>query len=229
MSQSTVAGVLLLLLPVCFNLFFYLLGKRFEYPDILRRPVDEVLHRFNDGGAGLRLMWLGFMLTAVLFAPVVVLLHGVLAIDASPLLNVATTLGLLAAVVQFLGLARWPFLVPYLARTYQDPASGAATREAVAVVFESFNRYAGVGIGEHLGYLFTGLWTSLTGVVITQGTLPDWIGIVGVIVGLGIVTGSLEFVGPFEQHGLKLAGTIIPIAYVVWSLWLIAVGIALLT
>jgi hypothetical protein len=27
---------------------------------------------------------------------------------------VATTVGVLAAVVQFLGLIRWPFLVPYL-------------------------------------------------------------------------------------------------------------------
>jgi hypothetical protein len=41
--------------------------------------------------------------------------------------------------------------------------------------------------------------------------------------------GSLEFVGPFEEHGWKLAGTIVPIAYTAWSVWLLAAGIVLLT
>jgi hypothetical protein len=42
----------------------------------------------------------------------------------------ATVVGVLAAVVRFLGLARWPFLVPPLARANADPASSEATREA---------------------------------------------------------------------------------------------------
>jgi hypothetical protein len=42
--------------------------------------------------------------------------------DADPtLIAVATTIGVLAAVVQFLGLIRWPFLVPYLARPTPTP------------------------------------------------------------------------------------------------------------
>jgi hypothetical protein len=44
--------------------------------------------------------------------------------------------------------ARWPFLVPELARRYADPASSQATREATAVAFQSFHRYLGIGIGE---------------------------------------------------------------------------------
>jgi hypothetical protein len=40
--------------------------------------------------------------------------------------------------------------------------------------------------------------------------------------------GSLEFVGPFEEHGWKLAGTIVPIAYTAWSVSLLAAGIVLL-
>jgi hypothetical protein len=31
----------------------------------------------------------------------------------------------------------------------------------------------------------------------------------------------LEFVGACEEKGWKLAGTIVPIAYTAWSLWLI--------
>lgn len=64
--------------------------------------------------------------------------------------------GVLAAVVQFFRLARWPFRVRILASKYDDPAPSEATREATVVVFESFHTYLGVAIGECLGYLFTG-------------------------------------------------------------------------
>ena len=40
--------------------------------------------------------------------------------------------------------------------------------------------------------------------------------------------GSLEFVGPFEPRGWKPAGTLVPLAYIGWSLWLLALGIGLL-
>jgi len=40
--------------------------------------------------------------------------------------------------------------------------------------------------------------------------------------------GTLEFVGPNEERGRPLAGTVVPIAYIAWSVWLIALGVALL-
>ena len=40
--------------------------------------------------------------------------------------------------------------------------------------------------------------------------------------------GSLEFVGRFEESGWKLAGTIVPLAYIGWSLWLAVAGVVLL-
>lgn len=36
---------------------------------------------------------------------------------------------------------------------------------------------------------------------------------------------AFEFVGPNEQNGWPLAGTIVPIAYIAWSAWLIALGV----
>jgi hypothetical protein len=39
---------------------------------------------------------------------------------------------------------------------------------------------------------------------------------------------SLEFVGRHEPAGWKLAERLTPITYIVWSLWLITTGIALL-
>jgi hypothetical protein len=137
MNIQNAAGVLLIILPLAFNLFFFLLARRFDYPNILRSPAEDVLSRFQAGGDTLKLLWYGFMLTAVLLAPLAVLLGQVLDRDGLAIVPTATVVGVLAAVVQFLGLARWPFLVPALARKYDDPASSDATREATVVVFES--------------------------------------------------------------------------------------------
>ena len=47
-------------------------------------------------------------------------------------------------------------------------------------------------------------------------------------IGAALLIGSLEFVGPYEKDGWSLAGTIVPIAYIGWSLWLVALGALLL-
>jgi hypothetical protein len=223
------AAAFLIFLPLAFNAFFLLLGRRFDYPSILRRPTEDILNRFQAGGVGLKLLWYGFMLTAVMFAPLAVLLGQVLAGDGLAVLPTATVVGVLAAVVQFLGLARWPFLVPALARAYSDPASTAATRDATKAVFDSFHRYLGVGIGECLGYLLTGMWSVLIGVAMLHSSAFEaWLGWPGIIIGLLLVVGSLEFVGRFEEQGWKLAGAIVPITYIAWSLWLVLSGLVLL-
>ena len=228
MNLERAAGTLLIALPVAFNTFFFLLGRLFDYPSILRSPVGVVLSRFSAGGLRLKLVWYGFMLTAVLFAPAAVLLGQVLAREGLEVVPVATTVGVLAAVVQFLGLARWPFLVPALARTYEDPTSSQATREATAVVFNAANRYLGVAVGECLGYLFTGAWTVLVSIAILQSsTFDDWLAWPGIVIGTLLVAGSLEFVGRYEEHGWKPAAALVPIAYTAWSLWLLATGVVL--
>jgi hypothetical protein len=159
----------------------------------------------------------------------VVLLSATLA-DANPtVLALATAIGLLAALVQFLGLVRWPFAVPHLARLAGDPATTPATRDAVEVTFQTLNRYLGVAVGEHLGYLFTGLWTALAGIALIQSDLlHPLFGVVGPGLAPLFALGSLEFVGPFEPGGWKLAGNLVPLAYIGWSVWLLALGISLM-
>jgi Domain of unknown function (DUF4386) len=229
MSTGTVAGAMLIALPLAFNVAFAALGAKFDYPDILRRPTDEVLTRFRAGGDGLVLLWWAFAMSAALLAPVAVLLASALHGANGTLRVLGATFGVLAAVVQFLGLIRWPYLVPYLARVAADPDASPARREAVDVVFQAFNRYLDVAVGEHLGYLFSGAWSILVGVALTQTTeAPAWLGILGMVIGALLALCSLEFLGRFEPAGWKLAGALTPIAYIAWSLWLIATGIALL-
>jgi hypothetical protein len=229
LSAATSAGLLLIGVPLAFNAAFALLAARFDYPDVLRRPTADVLARFRQGGTALVLLWWAFALTAVLFAPLVVLLARALTGADETLLAVGATVGVLAALVQFLGLVRWPFLVPYLARVAAEPGLSEARREAVDVVFQAANRYLGVAVGEHLGYLLTGAWSVLAAAAMWQsGAVPAWLALPGVAIGAVLVLCSLEFVGPFEHGGWKLAGDVTPIAYVAWSLWLVAAGVALL-
>jgi hypothetical protein len=81
----------LIILPLALNLFFFVLGGRW---------------------VSLKLLWYGFMLTAVLLAPLAVLLGQVRASDGLAIVPTATVVGVLAAVVKFFGLVRWSFLVP---------------------------------------------------------------------------------------------------------------------
>jgi Domain of unknown function (DUF4386) len=228
MSEA-VTGATLIAVPVLFNAGFTLLAQRFDYPDVLRRPTNEVLERFSQGGPSLLLLWLAFALSAVLFAPLAVLLAGELGDADATLVALSLVIGVLASVVQFLGLIRWPFLVPYLAREAESAAPGSPRGESIDVVFQAFNRYLGVAVGEYLGYAFTGAWSILTGAALIQSeAVPDWLGVIGVALGPLFLLSSFEFVGRFEPSGWKLAGQLTPIAYILWSLWLVALGVAFL-
>jgi len=45
---------------------------------------------------------------------------------------------------------------------------------------------------------------------------------------VALLAGALEFVGPNEPEGWHLMGSVVPIAYIAWSIWLIAAGVLLL-
>src|SRR3954447_7697044 len=182
--SETVTGAMLIGVPILFNVGFSLLAKRFDYPDILRRPTHVVLARFRQGGPSLLVIWWVFALSAVLFAPLVVLLAGELGDADATVVALSVVVGVLASAVQFLGLIRWPFLVPYLAREAHTAPPGSPRGEAVDVVFQSLHRYLGVAVGEHLGYALTGAWTILAGAALIQSdAVPGWLGAVGVVIG----------------------------------------------
>ena len=116
----------------------------------------------------------------------------------------------------------------HISRRYADPTASDATREAIAIVFESFHRYLGVAVGECLGYLLTGGWTLLVSIgMLASSDFEPWLGYCGVVIGTLLVLGSVEFVGRHEERGWKLAGSLIPITYPAWSVWLMASGVVL--
>jgi hypothetical protein len=231
MTTEVVTAALLIVVPIAFNLAFLELGRAFDYPNILRKEPDEIMRRFAAGGSGLILRWEALLVSALCMLPLAALVAVVL--GASPALSVLlVVVGAAAALVQGLGLVRWPFAVPELARRYvaaPDGPEGDATRRTVEVILATLHRLLGVGIGEHLGYLFTGLWSLLVAASILSTTvLPAWLGVIGIPIGIALLIGTLEFVGPNERDGWSVAGTIVPIAYIAWSLWLVALGVLLL-
>ena len=223
-------AVLLIAVPIGFNLAFFELGRTFDYPDILRREPGEILRRFAAGGTGLIIRWQALLLSALAMLPLVALLA--VALEAPPELTAVTiVIGSAAAIVQALGLVRWPFAVPELARRYveADGSDADSARQTIEVVFATLNRLLGVGIGEHLGYLLTGLWTILVAASILSTTaIAAWLGWIGLPIGAALLIGSAEFVGANEKSGWSIAGTIVPIAYVAWSIWLVGLGIGLI-
>ena len=158
--------------------------------------------------------------------PLAVLLGVVLA--APPALTaLAIATGAAAALVQALGLVRWPYAVPELARRYvaapdgepaRPPGGRSRSRSPRSTVARRGHRRAP-------RYLLTGAWTLLVAAsILATPVLPAWLGIVGIPIGVALLVGTLEFVGPNERDGWPLAGTIVPIAYIAWSLWLILLG-----
>lgn len=207
--------------PILFNVFYAALIVRFSYPGILREPTAVILSRFTAGGSGLILLWWGFAMSAVAFIPVAVLAGSLVADET--LRSAVVMAGVLAGLVQALGLLRWVFLVPHLAR---ESAAGADPK-VIDLVFQAFHRYLGVAVGEHLGYLFTGGFTILLSVG-AWAALPLWLTLPGIVIGAMLMAGALEFVGPFEREGWKVAGVLVPVGYLLWSVWALAIGVLLL-
>lgn len=172
--------------------------------------------------------WYAFAMTAVLLAPLAVLREGAPKEPIPLLLSLGSTVGALAGMVQFLCLIRWPFPLPYLARTAGEPDAPDVRKEAADVGLTWSNRYLRVALGEHLGHLLTGLWSALVGAAIMQSDArPAWPGLVGIVAGAGLSFCSLEFVGPLERGGRKVAAEMTPATYIVRSLRLVATGLAM--
>jgi len=86
-----------------------------------------------------------------------------------------------------------------------------------------------VAVGEHLGYLFTGLWSAPAGVALIQSDLlHPLFGIAGASAGPAVRARLLGVRRTVRAPGWKAAGTLVPLAYVGWSLWLLALGVGLL-
>jgi len=215
-NPRLVAGGLLIAVPVVLVAGFTGLQMSFDYPGILRRPAGEVLTRFAAGGADLHLYWYAMFLAAVALIPAAIG-FAMLNFKQSPFAAMlAGGFGSLAGLLQSLGLLRWTVLVPTLAANYTAPAATDLDKALAASAFDTTNAYLGMGVGEHMGYLLTALFTVAVAVVIVKRwSFMAWS---GAILALGIAAGMLELFGVPAVAGINA------VAYIGWSLWAIVLG-----
>ncbi len=213
-TQQWTTGLLLIAAPLLFNGAFLALVSRFDYPAVLHHPAGEVLTRFAAGGTPLLATWYVMFSAALLLIPLALF-------TAKPFAGrhetAAVTFGVLAGLVQALGLARWVFVTPYLAETYIGRNASIATQNTITVVFDALNHYLGVGIGEHLGYLFTGIWTMTVARGLWEADRRGF-AVVGAVSGVGILLGLGEATRAVWAQIATVVG------YLLWAAWLIALG-----
>lgn len=219
-TATRTAGILLIAVPLIFTAGFTGLQMTFEYPDILRHPAGEVLTRFAAAGIDLHLYWYAMMSAALLMIGAVIAAGLVFWVRDSFVAALSIGAGVLAGLVQALGLLRWVMLVPGLAATYVAPNATEIERSMAISMFDAANHYLGMGVGEHLGYFFTGVWTGLISALLFKTNRV--IALVGFAIAIGVVIGMLE---PF---GVPMTGAINSISYSLWALWTLVVGIIVL-
>jgi hypothetical protein len=215
--NRTFTAVLLLAAAVLANAAFTGLGTVFNYPDVLKEPATDILAEFRASQVTVS-AWFGLLaLSSALFAPIAI---GVGRLSDHRVMRLAVPVGIAAAVVQVIGLSRWPLLVPGFAAdaTSSYPATAAQAQDA----FETAHRVLGNIIGESFGYLFTAAWTLLVLAALHRTLAGRWFTILGAGSALLILTGLLS---PLD---LPLVDTANFAGYVLWSLWLIAFGVLLL-
>jgi hypothetical protein len=200
-------AALLISAAVLTNVAFTALGSIFNYPDILKEPVDDILAAFRANEGPIIAWFTVLALSAALFAPIAV---GVGRLSRSRAMRAAVPVGIAAAVVQVIGLARWPLLVPGYA------ASG--NRDA----FATAHSILGTLNGETLGYALTAAWTVLVLIALGRTFAGWWFPALGGTAAVLIVAGVLS---PLHVPGVDFANFI---GYVLWSLWLVAFAVVLL-
>ncbi len=220
MNASRTAGILLVAVPLIFTAGFAGLQMTFEYPDILRKPAGEVLTRFAGAGADLHIYWYAMMFAALMMigAAIAAGLH--FWKRDSLIAALAIGAGVLAGLVQALGLLRWVMLVPGLAAMYVAPGATETEQTMAVALFDVANQYLGMGVGEHLGYFFTAIWTALVAALVF-GT-NRIIAVSGFLIAAGVLSGMLE------PYGVPMTGTINSISYSLWALWTLMLGVVVL-
>lgn len=223
LNKNKIIGWLLLLGAVGAFVPYTILTTTFEYPQILRQDIFIILTKFNAGGSSLIFTWFTFAIMGLPLLLAYVMIGQKLE-NKSSLIKFGTIAGVISIVAQMIGLLRWVFVVPVLGKSMAAATTDAA-RESVKISFELIHQFAGVLIGEHIGQLFTIIWTVVICIVIYKTKLfPSWLSWFGIISSVIYFLAQAElFATVIEGFPVwKLAGFI---GSTLWLVWLIILGV----
>ncbi|WP_394550587.1 DUF4386 domain-containing protein [Agromyces sp. MMS24-JH15] len=216
MRPTTLTGLLLIASAIIVNTAFAVLGAVFDYPDVLQHAPADVLARFAEQpvliGGTFALLALG----AAMLAPVAVRLSR--HFPAGRVGTAAAIVGMAASAVQVVGLLRWPLIVPWIAAAV--PGASTGDRETLSATFTTLHAVLGTVIGETLGYLLTAAWTVLAVIALRRaGAMARTLAVIG------LASAGLILAGLLVPFDVPLADQANFIGYVLWSGWLVAVGV----
>jgi hypothetical protein len=180
MKNEKSIGLLLIVGAIAVFIPYSILTMTFEYPDILRQDTGIVLTKFHDGGSSLIFTWWAF---AMLGLPLLIayIKIGQLFENRIGFIKWVTILGVISGIVQIIGLLRWVFVVPGIANNYVT-APGPVGKEIATSAFQTIHQFGGVLLGEHMGQLFTIVWTIMISVAfIKLKYFPKWVSWLGII------------------------------------------------
>lgn len=221
-TEYRVAGVTILVHVLALIACFYVLMVVFEFPDILRMSAEYRLSLFLENSSIIVPTYYVFALTGISQIILSIFLHQILDDNKATVVVLATVFGVLTGLFQVLGFIRWPILIPYIADAMANANSSGVSQEMVAFVEGAFNRYAGMAIGEHLGFFAQAGWTTLIGAAMLGRKLFDrrlgW---------AGLVIGILTFPMSMEPLGLDAFSVLTVPVNAAWDIWLIFLAISL--
>lgn len=225
MKSEKEIGILLILGAVGVFIPYTILTICFSYPDILREDPAIVLREFHKGGSALIFTWLAFALMGLPLLIAYSLLGKKLE-TIIPAVSWMTTIGMVSGIVQIIGLLRWVFVVPVLATDFVN-SNDPVLQTSIISSFKLIHQFGGVLLGEHLGQLFTIIWTvGISYSLVKSIMIPSWMG------WFGYIASSIYLLAQGE-----LLATVMPgfpvwelagfLGSTLWLVWLIAIGIKL--
>jgi hypothetical protein len=216
--RTTAVTILLHVLAI--SIAFNILVVVFEFPDILRAPAAYRLTLFAENSGIVIPTYYVLALTGLTQVLLSVLLYESFT-EKNGLGRITAVFGVLTGVFQVLGFIRWPIVVPYFA----EAMNGGMSMETIAFVEGMLNRYAGMAIGEHLGFLCQAVWTLLLGIaMIKQDLFDNRLGWIGLSIGLLTLPMSMEPLGGV----LAVFGELTWPVMGAWLIWLVLAAVSLL-
>ncbi len=205
---------------------YTILTAIFEYPGILRWETGIILTKFHEGGNRLIFTWLAFALAGLPLLPAYILLGKSLE-NQSGFARVATKMGTTGLIVQMIGLLRWVFVVPVLSDSFVA-TSDPSLKTAAIMSFNTIHQFGGVLLGEHLGQLFTVIWTLIMSInFIKWKIFPQWIGIFGVVSAVIYFLAQAELLATVVRNMpvWEPAGFI---GSTLWLIWMTFIGVSII-
>jgi len=216
LTTPRTTGALLIGAAVLANAAFLGLSSAFGYPDVLQLPARQALARFAEQAPLVPALFVVLAVAAGLLAPVAL---GLSRLGGGWWRRITAAAGIGAALVQVVGLARWPLLVPGLAATTTDPSASAAAQQAAGERFEALGTVLGRIVGESGGYLLTAVFT-----VAAVLALRERYRLSRLQVALGLGSVPLVLAGLLVPLGVPGADLANFAGYVVWTVWCVVLG-----